>query len=316
LEKFLVEVRRVISLLAVPWIAATFICLLSSWYLISVVSVDALLAPVLKTWVLLKPFLLHAGKLLSAFFLGLWLYTFGLFSGWFTELFAMLLGYLGGFKAWSVKKFLRQFARFVVSFSARFFLISVMLNLLFGKERKGVKQVPNLLLTRFKRSRFSRILLFWQHRTERQKRLMLGLVLCLVLVIAGHAFLGLSILLFDLVWELVIILARQVVRFWRLIWPIVARFIPNAVGNFFTNKVLPLCADVVPVIKNDHRIMYLRFNIRTHYRNLKASLYRKSRSKRHGVRDKLRPLVSARVRSTKTKLLDEATRSSKNMDEL
>jgi len=227
----------------------------------------------------------------------------------------MLFGFVGGFKAWSFKKFARQSARFVVSFTARFFLISVILNLLFGHERKGVKQVPSLFANRFKASRFNRLFLMWKNRTERQKRLFFGIVLCLILVIAGHAILGLSILLFDLIWELMIILARLIARLWRFIWPVIARFIPNALGNFFTKKLLPLFADLVPVIRHDHRVMYLRFNVRRHSRNLKAYLYRKSRSKRHGVRGTIRPLVSSRVRDTKTRLLEEATRSNDKHNE-
>ena len=95
----------------------------------------------------------------------------------------------------------------------------------------------------------------------------------------------------------------------------VARFIPNAVGNFFTNKVLPAFTDLVPVIRDDQRVMYLRFNVRHHFRNMKAYLYRKSRSKRHGVRGRLRPYVSTKVRTRKTKLLEAATRTPKTPDE-
>jgi len=315
IKTLLIELRRILSLLAVPWIGATLLCILASWYLISVVGLDALLAPVLKTWAVFKSFFLSTFKAIPAFFMAVWLSTFGKFSGWIGEFFAALFGYVGGFKAWSFKKFLRQLARFIVTFSARFLLISVILNLLFGHERKGVKQVPKLVHTRFMQSRFGGVFLFWGDRTERQKRLILGLILCLVLVVAGHTLLGLSILLFDLVWELVLMIARLLVRLWRFIWPIVARFIPNAVGNFFTNKVLPWFTNLAPVIRDDHRVMYLRFNVRNHYRNLKAYLYRKSRSKRLGVRHSLRPFVSSRVRKTKTKLLEEAKRASDSTDE-
>ena len=310
-----IELRRVLSLILIPWIGATLLCIIASWYLISVVGLDALLAPVLKLWAFLKPLLLQIIKIVLAFLVWIWIHTFGKVSGWITEIVAVVIGYVGGFKAWSLKKILRQLVRFIASFAARFFLVSVLINLLFGQERKGVKQMPHMLTTRFKQSRFQRILFVWSSRSERQKRLFLGIFLCLLLVIAGHALLGLSILLFDLVWELVILLGRQLARFWKFIWPLVARFIPNALGNFFTNKVLPMCADMIPVIRHDHRVMYLRFNIRQHSRNLKAFLYRKSRSKRDGVRSRLSPYVSARVKRTKTKLLKEATQTPKKTDE-
>jgi len=301
-----VELRRIASLLLIPWIGASFLCIISSWYLISIVGLDAVLAPVLKAIAFIKPFSLQLLKVVSAFFLWIWLHTFVKFSAWVSEFLVLVFAYVGGIKAWSLKKFLRQLLRFVVTFTTRIFLISIVLNLLFGQERKGVKQVPGLVVTRFKQSRFNHILLFWHNKTERQKRLFFGVVLCLVLVVAGHTLLGLSILLFDLIWELAIIAARLIARFWRLVWPLMARFIPNAIGNFFTNKVLPFCADLLPVIKNDQRVMYLRFNIRHHFRNLKAYLYRKSRSKRQSIRGNLRPYVSERIRESKTKILEKA----------
>jgi len=144
-RNLLIELRRVVSLLAIPWVGAVLLCVIASWYLISVVGLDALLAPVLKTWAFLKPLLLQAVKIVVAFFIWLWLHTFGKISAWLTEIIAIVFGYFGGFKAWSVKKLLRHCVRFVMSFSARFFLVSVLINLLFGRERKGAKQVPHLL---------------------------------------------------------------------------------------------------------------------------------------------------------------------------
>jgi len=298
-----------------PWFGIVFICVLASWYSLTVVGIDALLAPVLKTWAVLKPFLFTALKAALALALFIWFNVFGKLVGWLGELFALLLGYLGGLKAWSAKKMLRQSARFAVSFTARFFLISVLLNLLFGEERKGVKLVPKLLVSRLKDSIFGRPLLWWQTASERQKRLVLGVVLCVILVFAGHAVLGFSILLFDLLWEIVILLARLFARFWRFLWPMIARLIPNFIGNFVTRKVVPLFADVLPVIRNDHRIMYLRFNLRRHFRNFKAALYRRSRSKRSQVRRKLRPYVSEPMRRSKSSLLSAATRVSDKKEE-
>ena len=127
-----------------------------------------------------------------------------------------------------------------------------------------------------------------------------------MLVIAGHALLGFSILLFDLLWETVLIIARWLVRLWRILLPIIMRFVPNFIGNFVTRKLVPLFANAVPIIKDDHRVMYLRFNLRQRYRNLKAFLYRKSRARRPGVRGTVRPYISQRVRTSKGNLIDAA----------
>lgn len=193
-------------------------------------------------------------------------------------------------------------------------LFSVILNLLFGRERKGVKRIPALLFTQLKRSGFGRLIRWWSSRTERQKRLVFGIILCIALVITGHTLLGFSILLFDLLWELVLILARWMLRLWRLLLPIILRFLPNAVLNFVSTKLLPFFADIVPVIRDDHRVMYMRFNVQRHYRNLKAYLYRKSRSKRSEVRVGVRPFIGQQIRKKKSDLI-EAAASHSDKDE-
>ncbi len=277
-----------------------------SWYCIYVIGLDALLAPIIKTWFFIKPFLLHAFKWVLAFLLWIWVHTVGKFGGWLGEMFMAVVGYLGGWKAWSLKKLFRQSGRFVVSFTARFVVISVILNLLFGRERKGVKRVPALVAARLRRSAFGRVIDRWGRSTERQKRLVLGVTLCLVLVIAGHTLLGVSILLFDLVWELVLVLARWIARLWRLLLPVVLRFLPNVILNFLSTKLFPIFADFVPIVKDDHRVMYLRLNFRRHFRNFKAALYRNSRSKRSGIRGKVRPYIGEGIRAKKTGLIEAA----------
>lgn len=306
LRKVLVECRRILNLVFIPWVGILLICLLASWYSLFVVGLDALLAPVIKAWLFLKPFLIKVSKVLPAFLLWIWLHTGAKLSSWFGEIFVAVFGYLGGWKAWSFKKLLRQAARFFVTFTARFVVISVVLNLLFGRERKGVKRVPALLATKLRSSSLGRLINLWETSTERQKRLVLGIFLCVVLVIAGHALLGFSILLFDLIWELVLVIARWLVRLWRFLLPIVMRFVPNFIGSFVTRKLVPLFANVVPIIKDDHRVMYLRFDLRQRYRNFKSFLYRKSRARRPGVRGSVRPYISERVRTSKGNLIDAA----------
>lgn len=100
----LVECRRLVSLLFVPWISVVLICILLSWYSVFVIGLDALLAPVLKTWLLLKPFLIYVYKGGIAVLLWAWVQTIGKFSGWIGEMFMLVVGYLGGWKAWSFKK--------------------------------------------------------------------------------------------------------------------------------------------------------------------------------------------------------------------
>jgi len=302
----LVEFRRVFNLIFVPWVSAFIICLMASWYCIYVVGLDALLAPVLKTWFFLKPFLMHALKFVVAFLIWIWVNSFAKLGSWLGEILLVIWGYLGGWKAWSLKKFVRQGARFLVSFTTRFVLISVLLNLLFGRERKGMKGVPALVTNRLKRSPLGKIIHWWGDSSERQKRLLIGIVLCIVLVIAGHTLLGFSILLFDLMWELVLVIGRWLLRLWRLLLPIIMRFVPNVLLNFITRKLLPLFAEVIPIVRDDHRVMYLRLNLKRHYRNSKATLYRKSRSKRSKVRVKIRPFIGGRIRSKKIDLIDAA----------
>ena len=307
----LIECRRWLSVVFMPWFGILAICLLASWYCLYVIGVDALLAPVLKVWAFAKPTLLVLLKAGAAVLIFVWFNVFGKLAGWLGELFTMLLAYMAGLKAWSAKKMLRQFARFGLSFITRFFLISMFLNLLFGDERKGVKRVPKLLLTRLKNSFLGRLYSLWQHATDRQKRLVFGALLCLILIIAGHAILGFSILLFDLLWEIAIILARLFARLWKFLWPIISRMIPNFIGNFVTRKLLPIFADIIPVIRDDHRVMYLRFNLRQRFRDVKASLYRRSRARRREVRYQIRPFVSEKLRQSKSSLLS----ATKELDE-
>ena len=288
-----------------PWVSILLFCFAASWYSLFFLGFDVLLAPILKLWLLLKPLLL---KTFPALVLWLWTHTGAKLISWIGELAALLSTILGGWKAWSVKKLARQTTRFFLSLSARFVAVSVLLNLLFGRERRGVRLLPALAIHRVSSTCFGRAVLWWKASSERVKRLLLGVVLCIVLILAGQAMLGISVLLFDLAWELILLLWRLTLHLWRLASPFLLKIVPNFIGNFVTNKLLPLAADVIPIIKDDHRVIYLRFNIRRHIRRTKAWLYLKSRARRHTVRNRITPLINDNIRAKKSALLDAATR--------
>lgn len=301
----LIELRRFFSILLLPWVAVVLFCIVGSWYTLFVLGLDALLAPILKLWLILKPLLF---KTLPALLFWFWVHTGAKLIGWIGELVALVITLFGGWKAWSLKKMARQGVRFVLSLSARFVAVSVLTNLLFGHERRGVKSLPRLALHQLNASWFGHVLRWWTGGSERQKRLVLGILLCLTLVLAGQAMLGISVLLFDLVWELLLLVWRMLMILWRLISPLLVRLIPNFIGNFFTNKLIPLIAEVIPLIKDDHRVIYLRFNIRRNIRRTKAWLYLKSRARRVSVRKHLTSIVSDELRVKKAQLLDAATK--------
>lgn len=262
-----------------------------------------LIAPVLKAWLFIKPLLF---KITPAAALWLWVNICVKAASLVTESAIMLGGLLGGWKAWSAKKIARHTGRFAVSLTARFIAVSVLLNMLFGDERKGVKKLPQFTMLKLRSTRFGKLMEWWAGRSERQKRLVLGVLLCVILILAGQALLGISVLLFDLLWELVLLIWRWLMLFWRLISPIIFKLLPNFIGNFITKKVVPFFVNLVPVIKDDHRVMYVRFNLRRHFRSSKAWLYLKSRERRQSVRSKVGPLVAASIRAKKDKLLDAA----------
>lgn len=286
-------------------------CLIASWYSLTVLGLDALLAPIFKLWLSVKPVLF---KTLPALLLWLWTHTGAKVITWVSEISALLGTLLGGWKAWSVKKLMRQIGRFTISLSARFVGLSILINLLFGHERRGVKSLPRFAIHQLHTTWFGRSISWWSKRTERQKRLVFGVTLCMILVLAGQAMLGVSVLLFDIIWELLLLIGRSLLRLWRLLSPFLIKLIPNFIGNFFTHKLLPLIADVVPIVKDDHRVLYLRFNLRSHLRRTKAWLYIRSRRRRSSVRNKIKPLVSDSLRAKKTAVLSAAAKLGKSAD--
>ena len=208
---------------------------------------------------------------------------------------------------WSAKKLTRQTGRFLLSLSARFVAVIVLLSLLFGHERRGVKSLPGFVMHKLHKTWVGRVLTIWARSSDRKKRLALGVLLCLILIAAGQAMLGISVLLFDLVWELLLLLWRLMLHLWRIIGPFLLKLVPNFIGNIITGKLVPFLADLIPIIKDDHRVMYLRLNFRLHRRRVKAWLYLRSRARRRSVRSRITALVGQNLRAKKSALLSAAT---------
>jgi len=128
--KLLIEIRRTFSVLLMPWTGIIFFCVAASCAIIYFFDLNALIAPVIKAWLLVKAFMLRT---LPSWFSVPTLTTKLL--GAMTASVAFLVGLIGGWKAWSAKKLARQGARFVASQSARFVASSVGVSLLHGRER-------------------------------------------------------------------------------------------------------------------------------------------------------------------------------------
>ena len=295
----------------IPWVGVVLFCLVASWYSYFYLNLDVLLASLIKFWLFLKPLLV---KTVAALFLWLWVNLWVKVTGWVTEIVALIGTLLGGWQAWSVKKMARHSGRLVLSLSARFVAVSVLFNLLFGHERRGVRLLPRFALMKLNSTWVGQVLHWWNTSSERRKRLVLGVVLCIILVAAGQAVLGISVLLFDLVWEVVLLIWRWMLLLWRVFSLLLFKLLPNFVGNFITRKLVPFFADLVPVIKDDHRVLYLRFNFRSHRRRLKAWLYLKSRERRGSIRKRMTLLVDERLRHKKTALLDAAAKLDKKKE--
>lgn len=311
LKRFLIEVRRLFSVLFMPWVGVVLFCLVASWYSFVYLSLDVLLAPLIKLWLFFKPLLF---KTLPALLLWLWVNLWVKVVGWTSEIVTFIGALLGGWKAWSVKKLARHGGRFFLSLSARFVAVSVLFNMLFGRERRGVRQLPQFALLKLRTTWLGRVLHWWKTGSDRHKRIALGVVLCLILVSVGQAVLGISVLLFDLVWELILVIWRWLLLLWRAFSPLLFRLLPNVIGNFITKKLVPFFVNLLPIIKDDHRVYYLRFNFRRQRRNFKAWLYRKSRGRRDSIRKRVTPLVGERLRLKKAAILKAAINVKQNKE--
>jgi len=278
------------------WMRTGLFCLVFSALLILIFDLSALVAPVTKMLICFKLFFIKT------------------IPGWIEIAYtstkkglAKIAILLGGWEAWSLKKTIRHSARFLATFTARTLVLTFLINLFFGHERKGLKSVPRFLLLKLKNTWVGKMTLWWSRASDRSKRIITGLILCLILISAGHAFIGMSVLVFDIVWEFLILLWRLMVRACRWIYPVLMRIIPNAIGSFITNKLLPLITTAVPVVRDDHRVIFVRYNFRERYREYKKRLLKFSRAKRPAIRATITPLVSDRVRKNKSDFLKNVT---------
>lgn len=277
------------------WFIAVSVCVALSLISFLIFDFDLLIAPVIKLFLLAKAALLSA-----------WLAGIHLGKALIKTIGVLAIAIFGSWEAWSAKKLVRQGLRASASITTRFLAFNLLINLFAGKERKGIRNLPQWALFKLSSTWIGRIFTWWNRASDRTKRITTGAVLCLILVLAGQAFIGMSILIFDLVWELLIILFRQLVSLWRLIGPIILKLIPNVISTFVTERLLPLFSEAVPLVRDDHRIIYARFDLRERYRRLKQKLLMYSRTIRHPLRNRVRGYLPGSLRQLKDRLLHAA----------
>jgi len=149
------------------------------------------------------------------------------------------------------------------------------------------------------------VIQWWANSTPRQKRLISGVIVCIVLIALGQTLLGISILLFDIVWEVLILLWRTLVLVGRAVFPIVLRILPNFIGSFITNRVIPFFANVIPLIRDDVKVMYMRTVIRERIREFKKNILKTGRRSRPTIRARISPLMPSYVREKKKVILEK-----------
>lgn len=277
------------------WFIVFAVCLALTLISFLVLDFDLLIAPVIKLFLVAKTAVAS-----------LWLTGLQIAKTLVKTLGAFAIAIFGSWEAWSAKKLFRQGLRASASITTRFFAVNLLINLFAGKERKGIRNLPQWTLFKLNSTWLGQALTWWSRASDRAKRITTGAVLCLILVLAGQAFIGMSILIFDLVWELLIILFRQLVSLWRWIGPILLRFIPNVISTFVTERLLPLFSEAVPLVRDDHRVIYARFDLRERYRRLKKKLLMYSRTIRHPLRNRVRGYLPTSLRQLKDRLLHAA----------
>jgi len=279
-------------------------CSFSSVIFIFFFNLDALVAPVMKMLFFCKVFFV---KTLPSWFLAFYL---ALKKGA-----AKLILIVGGWEAWSVKKLFRHGIKFAVTFIARFTFLTFLINLFDGKERKGIRHFPPWFVMRVRRTRLGRIIQWWENATARQKRLLSGAIVCIVLIGFGQTMIGVSILVFDIVWEILILLWRSLMYVWRILLPILMRLVPNFIGSFITNRVVPFFANVIPFIRDDIKVIYVRSNLRERVRKYKKNLLKLGRQSRPRVRAKISPLLPSYVRKKKNVILEKSVANQRSADD-
>ena len=279
------------------WFQIALFCLASSLIFLLHFNIDLLIAPIVKMLLFIKVSLSKTMVLLIS---SIKLAT--------QKSLGAILAITASWEAWSLKKLLRQGIRTLSTLAARFVIFNFLISLFFGRERKGIRRLPKLIIFRVRQTWLGGAIDWWNGTSERNKRLLTGVILCVILVLIGQALIGFSILVFDLVWELIIIISRWLVRLWRWITPLLLRLVPNAISSFVTERVIPLFAEAVPLVRDDDRVIYARFNFRERYRKFKKNLLVFSRGKRLPLRQKIRRMFPTRIRKTKDRLLDSAVK--------
>jgi len=278
-------------------------CTFSSIIFIFFFNIDALVAPVMKMLFFCKVFFLKT--------LPSWLFAayIAIKKG-----IAKLVLIIGGWEAWSIKKLFRHVIRFAVTFVARFTFLTFLINLFDGKERKGIRNFLPWFIGSIRKTRLGIIIDWWENASARKRRLLSGAIVCVVLIAFGQTLLGVSILLFDIVWEILILLWRSLVYLSRGLLPIIKRIVPNIIGSFFTNRVVPFFTNAIPIIRDDVKVIYVRSNVRERIREYKKNILKLGRHSRPKVRAKISPLLPEYVREKKKHLLDKTVANRESDD--
>jgi len=286
------------------WMRIALFCAFSSLILVFFFNFDALVAPVMKMLLFCKVFFL---KTLPTWIIGSYLIL--------KKDVSKLIIIFGGWEAWSIKKLFRHSIRFILTFVARFTFLTFLINLFDGKERKGIRNFPSWFVIHIRKTKLGVIVKWWDNSTPRQKRLLSGAIVCVVLIAFGQTLLGISILVFDIVWEILLLLWRSLVYLTRGLLPILIRFIPNAIGSFLTNRVIPFFANVLPLVRDDVKMIYIRTNIRERIRKYKKTLLKLGRNSRPKIRARISPLLPNYVREKKKLILEKTIVAQKTDEE-
>lgn len=278
-------------------------CTFSSILFIFFFNIDALVAPVMKMLFFCKVLFL---KTIPSWFFATYLAI--------KKITAKTMLIFGGWEAWSIKKLFRHAARFAVTFVARFTFLTFLINLFDGKERKGIRNLLPWFVSSIRKTKMGLVIDWWMNASARQKRLISGAIICVILIAFGQTLLGVSILLFDIVWEILIFLWRSIVYVSRGLLPIIKRIIPNVIGSFITKRIIPFFANVIPVIRDDVKVIFIRSNIRERFRKYKKNILKLGRHSRPKIRSNISPLLPNYVREKKKVILDKTVENKKSND--
>ncbi len=208
------------------------------------------------------------------------------------------------FTAWFAKKGGRIFIKSALTFVGRWALIKFLVTQSFGKERRGVRRLPGYVLSIVECSPIGYPIRWWKRATERQKRLAIGIVLCVILSMLGHAVMGFSILVADFIWEIILRLWVWIKALWRWILPIILRMIPGFMMKLFSSfaeKVIRL----LPIVRNNIYYLY----VVNFYRTKISNVIRRLRRNRVHIRRRARAVVPTPLYTKAQGLLNAASKN-------